>query len=89
MFARDFRLSDSAARRRRNASAAPQGVAVLCLQVTVVNGSGVELCDGVLLSPSSVLTAASCLYQEQDINNIFVVLGTSPFVNKTRFLGCR
>lgn len=41
----------------------------------MVNISGGELCRGVLLGPSSVLTAASCLYAEPNIRDILVIPG--------------
>lgn len=48
------------------------------LQVSVVNSRGVEVCGGVLLAQSAVLTAASCLPHLEDVQpqNLHVVPGT-------------
>lgn len=47
----------------------------------MVNTSGGELCRGVLLGPSSVLTAASCLYAVHSISGILVIHGIHPQQN--------
>lgn len=51
---------------------------LMCLQVTVVNSRGVELCGGVLMAQSAVLTGASCLHQLNDVQpqDLYVVPGT-------------
>lgn len=48
---------------------------LLRLQVTVVNNSGVELCRGVLLGRSTVLTAASCLHTERNVRDLLLIPG--------------
>ncbi|XP_003966671.3 protein Z, vitamin K-dependent plasma glycoprotein b [Takifugu rubripes] len=62
---------------------------LLCLhgncpwQVKVVNSRGVELCGGVLMAQSAVLTGASCLHQLNDVppQDLYVVPG-----NQKRYL---
>lgn len=51
---------------------------VFGVQVTIMNSRGEELCGGVLLDRFSVLTAASCLLLNSNIepHNFYVVAGT-------------
>lgn len=44
----------------------------------MVNSRGVELCGGVLMAQSAVLTGASCLHQLNDVQpqDLYVVPGT-------------
>lgn len=52
---------------------------ILCLQVSLFNSRGVELCSGVMLGRFSVLTAARCLFLDSGSNlpayNFYVVPG--------------
>lgn len=52
---------------------------VFCLQVSLMNSKGVELCDGVVLGRHSVLTSNRCLLQDSESelrpSNLYVVTG--------------
>lgn len=56
-----------------------QGGFVSCLQVSLFNSRGVELCSGVVLGRFSVLTAARCIFLDSGSNlqpnNFHVVSG--------------
>lgn len=62
--------------------------AVWPLQVSVVTSRRVELCEGALLAPSAVLTAASCLHHLDDLQlqNLYVVPGTELHSPNALFL---